>query len=147
MCRAHVSIQEDKSFSSPLFTHIKVNCDLITKGGVLGWSTPQISCFLWPNYLNSQLLLPTIEDSCPLTQTLCSCIKSLGKKKIVYWIKIYPIVSILFLPLSPDWCASFPQELVLSGVPPVPNPILESHDLQLFFWFPIIPILAFEFLL
>ena len=41
---------------------------------------PSDLVFLWPNYLNSQLLLPKIEDSCPLSQTLCSCLKSLGKK-------------------------------------------------------------------
>ena len=37
-------------------------------------------------------------------------------------------------PLSGECVASFPQVLMLSKSPPVPNPILESQLAQLFFW-------------
>ena len=48
-------------------------------------------------------------------------------------------------PLSALPEASFPQVLESSGFPPVPNPILESQVLQLFWLLPIKPILALEF--
>ena len=46
-------------------------------------------------------------------------------------------------PLSGDHEASFPQVLE-SGLPPVPNPILELQESQSFWLFPVIPILALE---
>ena len=48
-------------------------------------------------------------------------------------------------PLSGDHAASFPHVLLLSGVPPVPNPILESHPTQSLTSLLVIPILALEF--
>ena len=57
---------------------------------------------------------------------------------------MYPIALICFSPLSGDHLASFPHELLLSGCPPVPNPILELQELQSFSLLPIIPILALD---
>ena len=54
------------------------------------------------------------------------------------------MVLINFSPLSGDCFATFPHVLVLSGSPPVPNPILESQVSQYFSLFPTIPILALE---
>ena len=45
-------------------------------------------------------------------------------------------------PLSGEKEASFPHVLLLSGIPPVPNPILESHESQSLFSLLVIPILA-----
>ena len=50
---------------------------------------------------------------------------------------------ISLFPPSNECLAAFPQVLV-SGCPPVPNPILESQELQSFSLFPTIPILALE---
>lgn len=52
------------------------------------------------------------------------------------------MVLINFSPLSGDCFATFPHVLVLSGSPPVPNPILESQVSQSFSLFPTIPILG-----
>ena len=49
-------------------------------------------------------------------------------------------------PLSGEKIASFPHVFELSGLPLVPNPILESQLKQWFSWFAMMPILA-EFLL
>ena len=52
-------------------------------------------------------------------------------------------LNVLFLsPLFGRDCASFPQTLWLSRCPAVPNPILESHELQSFSLLLRIPILA-----
>ena len=59
-------------------------------------------------------------------------------------IKMYPMALICFSPLSVPCLASFPHVLESSGYPPVPNPILESHDLHSFCSLPRIPILALE---
>ena len=59
-------------------------------------------------------------------------------------IKIYPIASIFLAPLSALAAASFPQVLESPGVPPVPNPILESQLLQSFSWLAMKPILALD---
>ena len=45
-------------------------------------------------------------------------------------------------PPSDEYLAAFPQVLVSSGCPPVPNPILESQELQWFSLFPRMPILT-----
>ena len=45
--------------------------------------------------------------------------------------------------LSDGGLASFQHVLELSGCPPVPNPILESQESQMFALFPRMPILAF----
>ena len=45
-------------------------------------------------------------------------------------------------PLSDECLATFPHVLVSSGYPPVPNPILESQELQSFSLFPTMSILA-----
>ena len=58
--------------------------------------------------------------------------------------KIYPMALIPLAPLSPLSVASFPHALESSGLPPVPNPILESQVLQSFFWLPRKPILALK---
>lgn len=63
---------------------------------------------------------------------------------VFYWTKIYPYVLMSFSPLSAFSGALFPHEILLFGFPAVPNPILESQDAQLFWLFPIIPILAWE---
>ena len=49
-----------------------------------------------------------------------------------------------FSPLSGVWLATFPHVLESSGVPPVPNQILESGKVQLFPSLPTIPILTLE---
>ena len=46
----------------------------------------------------------------------------------VYCTKIYPIALMYLSPLSGEWAAAFPHVVELSGYPPVPNPILESHE-------------------
>ena len=48
-------------------------------------------------------------------------------------------------PLSGLSMASLPHVLESSGLPPVPSPILESHEKQLFWLLPTIPILALEY--
>ena len=50
-------------------------------------------------------------------------------------------------PLSEERVASFPHVFESSCKPPVPSPILESQVEQSFCWFPMIPILAFDWLL
>ena len=55
---------------------------------------------------------------------------------------MYPIVLICLSPLSGYHSASFPHELLLSGYPPVPNPILESQLEQTSSLLLMIPILA-----
>ena len=67
------------------------------------------------------------------------------KLTLFHCTKIYPIVLICFSPLSgADVLASFPHELLLSGYPPVPNPILEPQEVQAGSLLVIIPILALE---
>ena len=46
------------------------------------------------------------------------------------------------LPLSGEYVASLPQVLESSGLPPVPNPILELQVEQSFCWLLMIPILG-----
>ena len=58
--------------------------------------------------------------------------------------KIYPMVLRSLSPLSPPYFAVFPHVLELSGCPPVPNPILESHERQSFSLLVTIPILALQ---
>ena len=64
-----------------------------------------------------------------------------------YWTKMYPIVLMCWSPLSPPCWASLPHVLESSLYPPVPNPILESQELQTFWLLATIPILALEWLL
>ena len=67
------------------------------------------------------------------------------KLTLFHCTKIYPIVLICFSPLSgADVLASFPHELLLSGYPPVPNPILEPQEVHASSSLLIIPILALE---
>ena len=47
-------------------------------------------------------------------------------------------------PLSGEREASFPHVLLSSYRPPVPNPMLESQELQLFWLLVVMPILALE---
>ena len=49
-------------------------------------------------------------------------------------------------PLSGEYVASFPHVLESSEEPPVPKPIRESQEPQLFSWLAVMPILAFELL-
>ena len=49
-----------------------------------------------------------------------------------------------FSPLSVEYLATFPHALELSGVPVVPNPILESEEAQSFSLLATIPILTLE---
>ena len=58
--------------------------------------------------------------------------------------KMYPMALICLLPLSPPCLASFPHVFLVSGYPPVPNPILESGEPQFLCSLPMIPILALE---
>ena len=61
---------------------------------------------------------------------------------------MYPIALILLRPLSGlRWCASFPQDFEPPGWLPVPNPIKELHEWQLFWLLLTIPILTLERLL
>ena len=64
-----------------------------------------------------------------------------------YWTKMYPIALMCWSPLSPPCWASLPHVLESSGYPAVPNPILESQELQTFWLLATIPILALEWLL
>ena len=60
--------------------------------------------------------------------------------------RMYPMALICFIPLSiPLRLASLPQVFELSGLPPVPNPILESHEEHSFWLLLTIPILVLEF--
>ena len=73
------------------------------------------------------------ESSCP-----CSLIP--------YCTRMYPMALICFIPLStPLRLASLPQVFESSGLPPVPNPILESHEEHSFWLLLTIPILVLEF--
>ena len=54
------------------------------------------------------------------------------------------MVLMCLCPLSGDHVASFPHVFVSSKLPPVPNPILESHKTQSFSSLFVIPILALE---
>ena len=64
-----------------------------------------------------------------------------------YWTKMYPIALMCWSPLSPPCWTSLPHVLESSGYPAVPNPILESQELQTFWLLATIPILALEWLL
>ena len=63
---------------------------------------------------------------------------------IYYWTRMYPMALMFLLPLSELSVAAFPHVFESLGFPPVPNPILESQEPQLFCWLPTIPILALE---
>ena len=54
---------------------------------------------------------------------------------------MYPMTLMCLSPLSGLSMASLPHVLESSGLPPVPRPILESHEKQLFWLLPTIPIL------
>ena len=59
--------------------------------------------------------------------------------------KMKPMALRCCSPLSERYCeASFPHVLESSGYPPVPNPILESQEMQSFSLLLVIPILALE---
>ena len=73
-----------------------------------------------------------------------SNVRLLKTKFTSYKIKIYPIALMYWSPLSGALVATFPQALESKGFPPVPNPILESHDLHSIWLLPTIPILALE---
>ena len=65
---------------------------------------------------------------------------------IPYCTRMYPMALICFIPLStPLRLASLPQVFESSGLPPVPNPILESHEEHSFWLLLTIPILVLEF--
>ena len=57
---------------------------------------------------------------------------------------MYPMALMCLSPLSGETPASLPHVFELSGLPPVPNPILESHESQFFPPLLTIPILALE---
>ena len=57
---------------------------------------------------------------------------------------MYPMALMFLAPLSPLLEAWFPHVIESSSFPPVPNPILEWQETQLFSLFPTIPILALE---
>ena len=57
---------------------------------------------------------------------------------------MYPMALMCLLPLSGECVASFPHVLESSCSPPVPNPILESQEPQLFSWLLMMPILALD---
>ena len=59
-----------------------------------------------------------------------------------HFTNMYPMALMCLSPLSAAPIASFPQVLVSSCCPPVPNPILESHLLQSILLSPMIPIRA-----
>ena len=54
------------------------------------------------------------------------------------------MVLMCLFPLSGEYVASFPHVLVSSCFPPVPNPILESHQTQWLALLLVMPILALE---
>ena len=55
---------------------------------------------------------------------------------------MYPMTLMCLSPLSGATCASMPHVLVLLGLPPEPNPILESQEKQSPSLLPMIPILV-----
>ena len=57
---------------------------------------------------------------------------------------MYPIAWMYWSPLSGALFATFPQVLESKGFPPVPNPILESHESHTTWLLPTKPILALE---
>ena len=61
-----------------------------------------------------------------------------------YWTKMYPMAGMVLSLLSAPFRAMFPQDCLSSGYPEVPNPILESLELQSSSLLLVIPILAFE---
>ena len=71
------------------------------------------------------------------------CFKECGKSSS-HCTSIYPMALMCLSPLSGRAVASFPHVLLSSGVPPVPNPILESALEQSFCSLPRIPIRTFD---
>ena len=69
---------------------------------------------------------------------------ALYKCCIIIIIIMYPMAFRCFSPLSGLITASLPHVFEASGYPSVPNPILESHEPQLFLFSLTIPILALE---
>lgn len=57
---------------------------------------------------------------------------------------MYPMTFMFFSPLSGEYRATFPHLLELRLDPSMPNPILESHELQSFCSLLMMPILALE---
>ena len=70
----------------------------------------------------------------------------LRKLSHIYCTKMYPMALMCLSPLSGEKTASLPHVFELSGLPPVPNPILESHEPQFSPPLLTIPILALEWL-
>ena len=68
----------------------------------------------------------------------------LRKLSHIYCTKMYPMALMCLYPLSGETPASLPHVFELSGLPPVPNPILESHESHFFPPLLTIPILALE---
>ena len=62
----------------------------------------------------------------------------------IYCTKMYPMALIFLYPLSGETPATLPHVFKLSGLPPVPNPILESHESHSFLPLLTMPILALE---
>ena len=69
----------------------------------------------------------------------------LWKLSHIYCTKIYPMVLMCLSPLSGDLWASSPHVFELSGLPAVPNPILELHESHSSSLLLTIPILALEY--
>ena len=67
------------------------------------------------------------------------------KLSYIYCTKMYPMALMCLYPLSGETPASLPHEFESSGLPPVPNPILELHLEQASSLLLTIPILALEF--
>ena len=62
----------------------------------------------------------------------------------IYCTKMYPMALMFLYPLSGETPATLPHVFELSGLPLVPNPILESHESHSFPPLLTMPILALE---
>ena len=58
--------------------------------------------------------------------------------------RMYPMALMCLFPLSGEYVASFPHVLESSCRPPVPKPMRESQEPQLFSWLAVMPILALD---
>ena len=68
----------------------------------------------------------------------------LRKLSHIYCTKMYPVALMYLSLLSVEYLASLPHVLELLGFPPVPNPILESHESHPSSFLLTIPIMALE---
>ena len=81
------------------------------------------------------------------TNYKCFFFSFLRKLSHIYRTKMYPMALMCLYPLSGETPASLPHVFKSSALPPVPNPILESHESHSFPPLLTMPILALEYTL